>query len=433
MDDTVIFWFRRDLRLQDNAGLYHALRSGKKVLGFFLFDREILDKLEDRNDARVTFLHRETEQLKHDLNKLGSDLLVLHDTPVGAWKQLIRQYAPKGVYTNRDYEPDAIRRDKQIADLLEEAGIPFSHYKDQVVFDRDEVLKEDGTPYIVYTPYSKAWKQKLTPFYLKPYPTEHYFGEFLKCDGLRFPSLEELGFHPSSIPFPSREVSRDLIRNYHNTRDIPGMDGTSRLSLHFRFGTVSIREKAKRAQPLNEKYFNELIWREFYQMILYHYPEVVHQSFKKVYDRIEWQNDPEEFERWKTGNTGFPLVDAGMRELLATGYMHNRVRMVVASFLCKHLLIDWRWGERWFARKLLDYDLASNNGGWQWAAGTGVDAAPYFRVFNPWLQQEKFDKDLHYVKKWVPEYGSDRYVKPMVDHAFARQRCLERYKVALNE
>lgn len=424
-----LFWFRRDLRLHDNTGLYHALSSGLKVIPFFLFDKSILDKLEEKDDARVSFIHREISRIKDQLKELGSDLLVEHGTPEEVFNQILENYPIREVYTNRDYEPQSIERDEKISQLLMSRKVEFFSFKDQVIFEQNEVVKDNREPYLVFTPYSKAWKKRLMEDPIKQFPSETLLSKMQTQWEFPLPSLETLGFTPSQISFPPAESTHKKIIHYHQTRDYPAVDGTSKLGVHFRFGTISIREKAKKAQILNETFLNELIWRDFYHMILFHFPHVSHQAFKKEFDFIPWRNDIEEFKLWCLGKTGYPLVDAGMRELKATGYMHNRVRMVVASFLCKHLLIDWRWGEAWFARKLLDFDLASNNGGWQWAAGTGVDAAPYFRVFNPALQMEKFDKDLRYVKKWVPEYGTRFYPKPMVDHEFARKRCLEAYGV----
>lgn len=444
-----LFWFRRDLRLNDNAGLFHALKSPEPVLCVFIFDREILDVLPDKKDARVEFIHQHVQKLKEQLQSLGSDLLVLHDTPAGAWHYLTAQYHIKSVYTNRDYEPSAIKRDQDVANLLAEKGIAFHTFKDHVIFEKDEVLKSDGTPYTVFTPYSRKWLEKLhsrtvnahingedksISFYLSPYPAEKYANNFLKTNNLpAVPSLDELGFTPAGIPFPTDVVNQGLIRQYDKTRDFPAIKGTSRLGVHFRFGTISIREKARHALQLNATYLNELIWRDFYSQILAHFPHVVGKPFRSIYDQIEWRDAPNDFQKWCDGRTGYPIVDAGMRELSATGYMHNRVRMIVASFLSKHLLIDWRWGEAWFAQKLLDFDLASNSGGWQWAAGCGTDAAPYFRIFNPTEQTKKFDPDFVYIRRWVPEFGTPKYPSPMVEHRFARERCLEVYKKALKE
>lgn len=419
-------WFRRDLRLSDNAALYRALKESSDVQPIFIFDTCILDQLEDRDDARVHFIHQSLEILNRELHKLGSTLLVFHGDPL----EVFRQISPKAVYTNHDYEPYAISRDDKVRTVLGAKGVGFNTYKDQVIFDKDEILKDDGKPYTVFTPYSKKWKARLTPFFLKSYPTEKYFSRLKKSAPVPLPALGEIGFMPSSLQFPPRVIPAEIVRNYNKTRDFPAINGTTRLSVHLRFGTVSIRKLVQVARQSNEVWLNELIWREFYHMILWHFPRV-EAAFKPVYDQVEWRNNQEDFQRWCDGTTGYPIVDAGMRELNQTGYMHNRVRMIVASFLTKHLLIDWRWGEAYFARKLLDFDLAANNGGWQWAAGSGCDAAPYFRVFNPELQTAKFDPDLVYIRKWVPELGTDAYPKPMVDHAMARQRALDTYKVAL--
>lgn len=424
---TTVFWFRRDLRLTDNAGLFHALKKENNVIPVFIFDTCILDKLEDTKDRRVDFIHQCISELKNDLEKLGSSLLVLHGDPVEIYSKM----SPKAVYCNHDYEPYAIQRDNKIRDQLAARKIEFHSFKDQVIFEKDEVVKEDGTPYTVFTPYSKKWKLELNNFYLSSYPTEKYFAHLIKLPPLQLLSLSELGFQKTEVDIPKKTIRVKIIESYHLTRDYPALQGTSRLSVHLRFGTVSIRKLASLAREKNETWLNELIWRDFYQMILWHFPDV-EKSFKPQYDSIEWRNDEKEFTAWCDGLTGYPIVDAGMRELNATGYMHNRVRMIVASFLTKHLLVDWRWGEAYFAKKLLDFDLAANNGGWQWAAGCGCDAAPYFRVFNPELQTEKFDSELKYVKAWVPELGTDQYPRPIVDHALARTRVLAAYKIAIS-
>ncbi len=380
-----IFWFRRDLRLHDNAGFYHALKSGLPVLPIFIFDPQILDKLSNKADKRVTFIHQQLHKLKQELNALGSDLLVLYATPQQAWQTITSQYTIKQVYTNHDYEPYAIKRDKEIGELLASKQIGFNTYKDQCIFEHNEVLKDDGKPYTVFTPYSKKWKAKLNAFYVKAYPNQKYFNNLLKVEKTSaIPSLESMGFESADVLFPSTEVAQSIIKNYDKTRDFPGIVGTSKLGIHFRFGTISIREKARKALALNQTFLNELIWRDFYMQILAHFPHVTQGAFRPEYDLIEWRNNEKEFNAFCQGKTGYPIVDAGMRELNKTGYMHNRVRMIVASFLTKHLLIDWRWGEAYFAEKLLDFDLSANNGGWQWAAGCGTDAAPYFRVFNPY-------------------------------------------------
>jgi len=423
-----VVWLRRDLRLQDHAALYHALKENNNVVLVFIFDTVILNDLEDKSDARVEFIHQSLLTLQAQLKELGSSLIVFHGNPVDVYKSL----QPKAVYTNHDYEPYARKRDEKIRDILETKGIPFKTYKDQVIFEKDEVTKEDGNPYTIFTPYSKKWKARLKLFYWKSYPTEKYFGSLKKMKSQEIPSLKEIGFQKSDVAFPPRAVKQSIIEHYHELRNFPAISGTTKLSVHLRFGTVSIRKLVQVALKKNETWLNELIWRDFYHMILWHFPQVESTAFKPAYDRIVWRNDPDEFEAWCNGKTGYPIVDAGMMELNTTGFMHNRVRMIVASFLTKHLLIDWRWGEAYFAKKLLDFDLAANNGGWQWAAGSGCDAAPYFRIFNPELQTKKFDPELKYIRTWVPEFESKRYVKPLVDHRVARERVLKAYKTALD-
>ncbi len=419
-----VFWFRRDLRLSDNAGLYHALKSGRKVLPVFCFDKNILDKLDDPFDGRVNFIWKVLDELKAELRTLGTDLWVHYGTPESMFQNLIATFEIERVFANHDYEPYATKRDNDIAAALGELGIGFHTFKDQVIFEKDEVLSDSGKPYTVFTPYSRKWKAKLTDYHLKPYPTEKYFSAFLNCEPSVLPSLELMGFQPAVMDFPTKEVLPVLLKAYSEKRNYPALPGTSRISVHLRFGTVSIRALAQLGKAHSESWLNELIWRDFYMNVLWHFPRVANSAFKPEYDSIPWRNNEAEFEKWCQGKTGYPLVDAGMRELNTTGFMHNRVRMVVASFLVKHLLIDWRWGEAYFAKKLLDFDLSANNGGWQWAAGSGVDAAPYFRIFNPKLQTEKFDPNGDYIKKWVPEYGSPTY-KEIVEHSFARNRALE--------
>ena len=431
MTQVSIFWFRRDLRLEDNVGLCQALSSDHPVQPIFIFDQNILSKLEDKRDARVHFIHTQLQGLNEKLTTHGGQLDVRVGDPMEIWQQLLKDYQIEEVFANRDYEPYALRRDKEVYDLLAENGIRFRGFKDQVIFEKSEVTKDDGKPYTVYTPYSKKWKSFLREEHLQSHPSEE-LKFWYSNTGLNLPSLQDIGFEESPIQIPKKVIEKDKIRDYHKTRDIPSVFGTSRLGVHLRFGTISIRTLATLARATNEKFFNELIWREFYQMILYHFPHVVEGNFKKSYDLVKWRTDEADFHKWCEGKTGFPIVDAGMRELNETGYMHNRVRMITASFLCKDLLIDWKWGEAYFAKKLLDFDLASNNGGWQWAAGTGVDAAPYFRIFNPTSQQAKFDPDFKYIKKWVPEFGTDAYPQPMVDHKLARERTLSAYKDALN-
>jgi len=430
---TSIFWFRRDLRIIDNAGLYHALKQGDAVKAIFIFDKEILDKLEDKRDARVQFIHEQLHDLKQSLEALGSSLFVYHGSPKEVFSDLLFEKNLKSVYCNHDYEPYAQERDKAIAELCEADKVAFHHFKDQVIFEKTDVLKDDGSPYTVFTPFSKKWKAKLSDTDLKAYPVEHYQAHFIPCAPQAMVSLEKMGFTPSNISFPSSKADLEIINTYNETRDIPAINGTTRLSVHLRFGTISIRGLARIALKRNETYLNELIWREFYMMILWHFPHVVKSAFRAKYDAILWRDNEADFQAWCEGNTGFPIIDAGMRELNATGFMHNRVRMIVASFLVKDLLIDWRWGEAYFANKLLDFDLAANNGGWQWAAGSGCDAAPYFRIFNPDSQQKKFDPQLKYIKKWVPEFEDPfKYAKPMVDRKMSRDRALSTYKKALN-
>ncbi|HVM88220.1 MAG TPA: deoxyribodipyrimidine photo-lyase [Puia sp.] len=428
-----IFWFRRDLRLDDNAGLYQALKSSHPVLPVFIFDKNILDKLEDKKDKRVQFIHNALLQIQQQLKTLQSSFEVYYGTPENVFQNLLKKYRIEKVFTNHDYEPYAIERDNTVRLLLKNSGIEFITFKDQVIFDKQEILKDDGKPYTVFTPYSKKWKVMGNDFYLKSFTVKKYSGNFYKQSVAHLiPSLESIGFEKTDAHFPSKSVLEDIIRNYKERRDFPATHGTSRLSVHLRFGTISIRKLATKAMELDETFLNELIWRDFYHMILWHFPHVGKgKSFKPEYDFIRWRNNEDEFQQWCEGKTGYPIVDAGMRELNETGYMHNRVRMIVASFLSKHLLIDWRWGEAYFAKKLLDFDLAANNGGWQWAAGSGCDAAPYFRVFNPYLQTQKFDPELKYIRKWVPEFQEFSYPKPIVNHEFARKRALETYAAAL--
>ncbi len=432
------FWFRRDLRLEDNAGLYHALKANEPVQCIFIFDRNILDKLENRSDPRVQFIHEQINRIDDDLKSYKSCLNVYYGYPEEIWQSLLKT-KPGNVFTNEDYENYAIERDAKVAALCKNSNVTFKAFKDHVIFSKSEVLKGDGTPYTVFTPYKRKWLTALKSeadisksYYFKSYPTLDYSQNFAKTSKERMVSLTDMNFETSQIPFPSKETKQSVIKQYDKQRDFPAIDGTSKLGLHFRFGTISIREKARKASRINDTYLSELVWRDFYSQILQHFPHVEKSAFRAKYEKIEWRNNEEEFKSWCEGKTGYPLVDAGMRELNATGHMHNRVRMVVASFLTKHLLIDWRWGEQYFADKLLDFDLASNNGGWQWASGSGTDAAPYFRIFNPTSQLTRFDKELKYVKKWVPEYGTEHYVAPMVDHKMARERCLKTYKEGLN-
>ncbi|HNW60830.1 MAG TPA: deoxyribodipyrimidine photo-lyase [bacterium] len=427
---VTLFWFRRDLRLEDNRGLCQALRSGYPVLPLFIFDRDILDPLSDRQDRRVAFIHQVLQSLQARLAEHGSGLLVRQGRPVEVWRQLLEELTVQAVYTNCDYEPYAIARDRAVATLLAERGIAFHEHKDQVVFDTSEVSKEDGAPYTVYTPFKNRWLARLTPEDLAPCDSAALLDHLVSAAGEGMPSLPALGFAPVAVD-TDPVIDETIIRSYERTRDLPGVAGTTRLSVHLRFGTVSIRRLAALGRALNPVWLQELIWREFFMTILARFPYVVNQPFKRPYAAIPWREDRGDFARWCAGETGYPIVDAGMRELNATGFMHNRVRMVTASFLCKHLLLPWQWGESYFAAKLLDYDLAANNGNWQWAAGCGCDAAPYFRVFNPEIQAAKFDPQRTYIRRWVPEVDTPAYPKPMVPHAAARIRALETYAQAL--
>lgn len=429
-DKISIFWFRRDLRINDNVGLHHALNSEFPVLPIFIYDSTILKKLPDKYDRRVDYIHQSISVLNQELKEFNSQLKTFHGTPREVFKSIFLEFDIQSVYCNRDYEPQAIERDREIYTYSKELGIDFKAYKDQVIFDRNDILKKDGTPYTVFTPYSKKWKEVLkeNPFTIKDLNKENF--NSLKNSSLH--SLEDLGFEKTDIKIKKPFLNPEIINHYHLHRDFPALQKTTELGIALRFGTISIRKCVNYALIHNETWLSELIWREFFMQILYHFPKVVNNSFKVKYDTIQWRNNEEEFEFWCRGETGYPIVDAGMRQLNQTGFMHNRVRMIVASFLCKHLLVDWRWGESYFAQKLNDYDLSANNGNWQWAAGTGCDAAPYFRIFNPYSQTEKFDKNHEYIKKWVPEYLSKSYSKPIVEHAFARQRALDVYKKGIN-
>ncbi len=430
MKRTSIFWFRRDLRLEDNHGLFQALKSGNPVLCLFILDEEILADLR-KDDPRVGFILRSLEGLRKKLEKFQSTILVQRGEPLTIWKRLISEFEIAEVFANHDYEPYALGRDRAVADFLKSQGIPFRTFKDQVIFEKDEVLKDDGKPYTVFTPYSRKWLARLRPEAIREFNTADLMSNLFKHEDSGTIEPERYGLEPGSINVADPDLSIDTLEGYAKSRDVPSKDSTTRLGPHLRFGTISIRKLVATFQETSSGLLNELIWREFFMQILYHFPRVVTKSFKPQYDKVKWQNSKELFELWCLGKTGYPLVDAGMRELNETGFMHNRVRMITASFLCKHLLIDWRWGEAYFAERLLDYELSSNNGNWQWAAGSGCDAAPYFRVFNPTAQQEKFDPDHQYIRKWVREFGSDQYPQPIVDHKFARQRAIDTYKQAL--
>ncbi|MCU0428966.1 MAG: DNA photolyase family protein [Cytophagaceae bacterium] len=423
-----VFWFRRDLRVEDNAGLYQALTSGLPVLPVFIFDTTILRKLEDKTDPRVTFIHQSLQELHQIFSAHGSGLQVYTGEPLEVWMELLERYPVSKVFANHDYEPYARERDELVRQYLQQKGISFTTCKDHVIFEKDEILSDQGMPYRVYTPYKRKWLASLREPMLAPHPSENHLHQ-LRAGSGHLPDLASIGFRKSLISLPTREVKQGLIRTYDQYRDFPAMDATSRLGIHFRFGTVSIRAKARKAMALNEVWLSELIWREFFIQLMFHFPAAMRNAFNSKFEQIPWRNSQEDFERWCHGQTGYPLVDAGMRELNATGHMHNRVRMVTASFLTKHLLLDWRWGEQYFASRLLDFELASNNGNWQWCAGTGADAQPYFRIFNPYNQQEKFDKELKYVRKWVPEFGTPVYPAPMIDHKLAVARTKEAFSI----
>ena len=421
-----IFWFRRDLRLIDNVGLFHALSQKDKLIPLFIFDKNIIDHL-PKDDSRISFIYNQLRKINEELQNYGSSLLVLKGDPKSVFEKLISKYNINTVFSNEDYEPYALDRDRKVTEYLKHQNIFHTQYKDQVVFSPLEILKDDGNPYTVYTPYKNKW---LSRFRENPISIHNEMNlTNFHNHSFDFPTIEKLGFEFSKIQV--RDYTLKILDSYKENRDIPYNDQTSYLSVHLRFGTVSVREIINQLKG-NEVFLSELIWREFFMQILYNFPHVVNNSFKSKYDKIEWRNNKEEFKKWCEGKTGYPIVDAGMRQLNQTGYMHNRVRMIVAGFLCKHLLIDWRWGEKYFAKKLLDYELSSNNGNWQWAAGTGCDAAPYFRIFNPFTQQKKFDKEFRYVKRWIDDFNEDDYLEYIVDHKEARERALICYKSALD-
>ena len=432
MDKISIFWFRRDLRLKDNHGLYEALESGKKVLPIFIFDEDILDLLENKSDKRVDFIVQALQTLNSFLKSKNKGIKIFKGKPLEIYKKLTENCEIEAVYSNEDYEPYAIKRDQEIANFLASKNIAFHQFKDQVIFHKDEIVKADKKPYTVYTPYSKLWLNEFQKVDLRGYPSEKKLDNLLDIPFEEL-KIEDIGFQKTDLAFEVPEADLHIIKTYEETRNFPAVKGTTQLGVHLRFGTISVRKLAKIAKQNNLTLLKELIWREFFMQILYHFPKVVNHSFKTKYDAIPWENNPEFLEKWKAGKTGFPIVDAGMRELNATGFMHNRVRMITASFLIKHLLTDWRIGEAYFAEKLMDYDLSANNGNWQWCASSGCDAAPYFRIFNPDEQQKKFDPDFKYIKKWIPEFGTKYYPKPIVEHKKAREKVLKVYKEALDD
>ena len=418
---TAVFWFRRDLRIEDNIGFVAALEENDRVLPVFIFDELITNELET-DDPRITFIYESLEKINKTFSKYGSSLLILKGTPLEVWKELLRDYDMSALYYNKDYEPYARERDKKVEELLQQASVESRSFKDQVIFEEDEVVKGDMKPYHVFTPYKNKWLS----LYKNTETTKKAQLRKLIQYKMPFPEITELQFEHSEIKVKPFDLSK--AQRYEEDRDYPFREGGTHLGPHLRFGTISIRKLVKEIKKESDVLLSELIWREFFMQILYHYPDVVHENFKSKYNGVVWRNNKEDFERWCQGMTGYPLVDAGMRELNSTGYMHNRVRMITAGFLCKHLLIDWRWGEAYFASKLLDYELASNNGNWQWAAGTGCDASPYFRIFNPTSQVKKFDKDLIYIRRWIPEYETFDYPSPIVEHKMARERALKTYR-----
>ncbi len=430
--EIAIFWFRRDLRLEDNKGLFYALQSGYKVLPLFIFDEDILSKLENRKDRRVDFIHQAIENLNASLKQIGSQLYVKYGMPLQIWKEIVDEYKVKEVYFNHDYEKYGMERDENISALCNGNGIAFKSFKDQCIFEKKEISSISGTPYTVFTPYSKKWKETLNNTHLKSFKSENHLNNFFRNDSSEMITLEEMAFEKTDIKFKKPLIDEAIVESYSANRDFPSLNGTTKLSVHLRFGTISIRNCVQKALKYNETWLNELIWRDFYMSILANFPQINQgKAFKSNYDQIKWSKDENAFQKWCEGKTGFPIVDAGMRELNATGFMHNRLRMITASFLCKDLLIDWRWGETYFSSRLNDFDFSANNGGWQWASGSGCDAAPYFRIFNPSLQTERFDKQLDYIKKWIPELNSFEYPLPMVDHKIARERALKVYKEGL--
>ena len=430
-NEITIFWFRRDLRLTDNHGLYRALDISKNVLPIFIFDIEILSQLENKEDKRVDFIFQTLLTINQYLEKKGKSIKIFHGKPLEIFKKLANDYLIENVFCNEDYEPSGIKRDGEIESFLTQKNIVFKQFKDQVHFHKDEILKSDGNPYCIYTPYSKQWLLKYREQKVEIYPSEKHLQNLINVEKQNV-TLEQIGFKKTNYEFESPKLEASILKTYHETRDFPTTK-TSEMSVHLRFGTISVRKLTFEAEKLNETYLKELIWREFFMQILYHFPKVINESFKRKYDNISWLYDEKNLKNWQEGKTGYPIVDAGMRQLNESGFMHNRVRMVCASFFTKHLLMDWRIGEAYFAEKLLDYDLSANSGNWQWSAGTGCDSAPYFRVFNPEEQQKKFDPDFKYIKKWVKEFGKKDYPKPIVEHKFARLRALETYKKGLQE
>ncbi len=426
MHRLTLFWHRRDLRIEDNCGLFNALEAHPNVQPFFIFDTDIINEFNHKPDRRLSFIYDTIAALKSEYQKHGADLWVLHGKPLDIINQLTKQHPVNALYCNTDYEPYATQRDQQIANFCKLNGIAFHAYKDQVIYEKSEIVKANGQPYTVFTPYKNQWLHVFSQQSLKIYQLNPLLQNLSKAIASPMPPKNEFGFiyTPHNVQKPNIEAA--TLQQYGLTRNALHLNGTSRVSVHLRFGTISIRSLVQKALKYPD-YLNELIWREFYMQWLWHYPQVVTQSFKPQYDKIAWNQRDNDFEKWCQGQTGYLIVDAAMNQLLQTGFMHNRARMIVASFLTKHLLTDWRKGEAFFARHLTDYELSSNVGGWQWAAGSGCDAAPYFRIFNPTLQAQKFDPHGAYIQQW----NTNIQAPPIIDHHFARQRCLSAYKKAL--
>lgn len=431
MEEINIFWFRRDLRLYDNSGLSAATSDKLKVLPIFIFDTSITNKLPE-NDRRINFIYDNLVEMDSELKKkYNSSLNIFKGKPIEIFKELTGNYKINSVYTNNDYEPYAFSRDSSIKKLLESKKIQFKSYKDHVVFEKNEVVKDDGNPYVVFTPYMRKWKTNLNED-LTNLEEKKVLNNFYTKTISGLLDLNNYGFIENDKKIESFKLNSEIVTKYAETRNFPSINSTSKLGPYLRFGTVSVRKIVTGLLKFKDQTFlNEIIWREFFMQILFHFPHTSTKSFKPKYDKIVWLDDPKSFDAWKNGETGFPLVDAGMKELNKTGFMHNRVRMITASFLCKHLLIDWRLGEKYFALKLNDYEMASNVGNWQWASGSGVDAAPYFRIFNPHTQIVKFDKNRDYINKWLNTDSND-YPNEIIDHKIARKRCLETYKKYLD-
>ena len=464
---AALVWFRRDLRCEDHAALHAALTAHRQVFCTFVFDTDILERLPSRHDRRVEFIWASVRELALRLKAAGGGLTVLHGSAQVEVPALAARLGVGAVYANHDYEPQAVARDQHVARSLKEHGIAFWTRKDQVIFEKDEVLTRGGTPFSVFTPYKKAWLAKIEPYFVKSYPVDRWCARLAAPPEAHMPSLAVLGFASTDLDSlgiaPGMSGARSLfedfmarIHAYDERRDFPAVKGPSYLSVHLRFGTISVRELARAALEAPgtgpAAWLNELVWRDFYFMILHHFPHVVHRAFRAAFDALSFENDERLFAAWCEGRTGYPLVDAAMRQLNRTGYMHNRLRMLTASFLVKDLLVDWRWGERYFAERLNDFDLAANNGGWQWAASTGCDAQPYFRIFNPVTQSRRFDPDGRFIRRYVTELagcddaaihapwlmGSEEqkkagviigtdYPAPVIDHGEARRKALALY------